>query len=199
MCMHKEALSWTHSKHDVFENCQPWFTHNKFICTCAINATHSRCLSTAHMHNACTEPAESFPTRTRQKYTLWQKTSGITFCLENPYLCPNFRWGHTQDQFVPASQSFLCLGLSLSSFWTPLLHCLLYFADRNMTDIILLKCQFAVVETQQMPLYIICVTTVSGRLSHGLGHPPSPMKVPQRHRIWPCLTHIIAERGDEKQ
>lgn len=62
-----------------------------------------------------------------------------------------------------------------------------------------LKRWFAVVEPQQMGLYMVCVTVVSGRLSHEPDHPPSPRQVLHRQRTRPCLTQLIAERGDEKQ
>lgn len=137
---HSAALSWTHSKRDVSGKCQPCFAHTKqLICTCTINTAHPKCLSTAHMHNVCTEHAlQSLLLQSPNKNTVrGRRLLVLPFALKTLNWYPNFGWGHTQDWSVPAFQSSPCPGLPPSSFQTPMLHCILCFVDRNVTDLII--------------------------------------------------------------
>lgn len=139
MCMHRAALSWMHSKCDISGERQPCCAHTeRLIFSCTITTAHPECLSTAHVHNVCTEHALRSPLlQGPDKNTFCgRKLLVLPFALKTLNWYPHFGWGHTQDWSVPASQSSPCSGLPPSSFQTPMLHCIFRSVDRNMTDLI---------------------------------------------------------------
>lgn len=137
MCRHRAALSQTSNKCDISGKCQPHFAHTQqLICTCTINTAHPKFLSTAHMHNVCTEHA--------LQRLLLQGPDNNAVCgrdfwyylLPGKSLTGTLIWD-TQDWSVPASQSSPCPGLSTSSSQTPVPPCIFCSGGRNMTDLII--------------------------------------------------------------